>query len=188
MNNDSHLALFLMIGQSAAKASGELPEITDGKPLYISKSYDVTTYLPETVKLANQATEGYRLFFVFENYLRKFIIETLTKDGVETWWEKIPPDVQSEIDKLEENEEQKRWMSLGSRDKSALMTYPQLLRVIDHNWKDFFQDIVRDKALIQEARWISHLRNTICHMSSISPEEIERTKQVMRDWFRMVSP
>lgn len=188
MNTDSRLALFLMLGQSATKSIGELPETSDGKPLYISQTYDITTYIPETVKSANQATEGYRLFFVFENYLRTFIIETLSKDGTETWWEKIPTDVQLEIDKLEENEEQKRWMSLGSRDKSALMTYPQLLKTIEHNWKDFFQEIIRDKALIQEARWISHLRNTICHMSPISSEELDRTRQVMRDWFRMVSP
>ena len=100
----------------------------------------------------------------------------------------MPPDVQQEIDKLEENEEIKGWMSLGSRDKSALMTYPQLLRVIDHCWKDYFKDIVRDKALVQEARLIAHLRNTICHMTEISDEEMERTKQVMRDWFRVVSP
>ena len=79
-------------------------------------------------------------------------------------------------------------MSLGSRDKSALMTYPQLLRVIDHCWKDHFEDIVRDKALIQEARHISHLRNTLCHMSNITDEEVDRVRQVLRDWFRIVSP
>jgi hypothetical protein len=32
--------------------------------------------------------------------------------------------------------------------------YPQLLRVIEHCWKDHFEEIVRDKALIQEARHI----------------------------------
>ena len=79
-------------------------------------------------------------------------------------------------------------MALGSRDKSALMTYPQLLRVIDHCWKDYFKDIVREKALVQESRLIAHLRNTICHMTLISDEEMERIKQVMWDWFRVVSP
>ena len=186
--NDGNLALFLMLGQTATKSSGEIPELVDGKPLMISDSYDVAMSLPESVKKANNASEAYRLFFVFERYLRDFVVETLSKDGTETWWDKVPPDVQTEIQKLEQTEEVKGWMALGSRDKSALMTYPQILRVMDHCWKDSFQDIVRDKALIQEARLLSHLRNSICHMTPISQEEMERVKQVMRDWFRVVSP
>lgn len=79
-------------------------------------------------------------------------------------------------------------MALGSRDKSALMTLPQMLRVIDHAWKNGFDEIVRDKGLIQEARLLVHLRNTICHMSILSDEEIDRIRQTMRDWFRTVAP
>ena len=90
--------------------------------------------------------------------------------------------------KLEETEEVKSWMALGSRDKSALLTFPQLLRVIDHAWKGHFDDIVRDKGLLHEARLIGHLRNTICHMTEIPDEEIDRVRQTMRDWFRVVAP
>ena len=100
----------------------------------------------------------------------------------------VPKDVQDEITKLEATEEVKSWMSLGSRDKSALMTLPQLLKVIEHNWKDAFDDLIRDKGLIQEARLLVHLRNTICHMSAIPAEEMDRIKQTMRDWFRVVAP
>jgi len=32
-------------------------------------------------------------------------------------------------------------MALGLRDKSALLTYPQLLRAIDVNWKTYFDDL-----------------------------------------------
>lgn len=96
--------------------------------------------------------------------------------------------MQDEVTKLEETDEAKRWMALGSRDKSALMTYPQLLRVIEHNWKPDFEDLLRDRSLIQQARVIAHLRNTLCHMSPISAEEMERVRQVLRDWFRMVAP
>jgi hypothetical protein len=63
-----------------------------------------------------------------------------------------------------------------------------LLKVIDQNWKGAFDEVVRDKSLVQEARLIGHLRNTICHMSVISSEELDRIRQVMRDWFRVVAP
>jgi hypothetical protein len=112
----------------------------------------------------------------------------LSKEGTETWWEKLPPDVQAEITRLEETEEDKSWMALGSRDKSALMTLPQLLKVIEHNWKAFFEEPVRDRGLVQEARLLVHLRNTICHMSGISDEEKDRVRQTLRDWFRIVAP
>jgi hypothetical protein len=79
-------------------------------------------------------------------------------------------------------------MALGSRDKSALMTLPQLLKVIDQNWKGSFDEVILDKSLVQEARLIGHLRNTICHMSVISLEELGRIRQIMRDWFRVVAP
>jgi hypothetical protein len=96
--------------------------------------------------------------------------------------------VQEEVEKIEATDENKAWMALGSRDRSALMTLPQLLKVIDVNWKDKFDKVMRDKALIAAARQLVHLRNTICHMSPISQEECDRIRQVMRDWFRVVAP
>jgi hypothetical protein len=188
MIDDGRIALFLMLGQSAEKVVSQIPELAPSETLAISPSYDLATLMPESVKSALMAAEAYKLFFVFESYLREFIVDVLSKDTTGTWWDKIPSDVEEDVAKMEETEEAKRWMALGSRDKSALMTYPQLLRVIDHCWKMGFEDLLRDKSLIQEARVIGHLRNTICHMSSISEEEMRRIRQTMRDWFRMVAP
>lgn len=188
MIDDSKLALFVMLGQTAAQVVGDLPEVAHSEPLHIAATYDLSTAIPDQVKTANRASLGFRLFFVFENYLREFVVATLSDEENYTWWDKLPTDVQHDVESLAETEESKAWMAIGSRDKSALLTYPQLLKVIDHRWKDYFQDIVRDKALVQEARHISHLRNTLCHMSDISDEEVDRVRQVMRDWFRVVSP
>jgi hypothetical protein len=188
MIDDAKLALFVMLGQTASKAIIRHPDIADSRPLMLSEQYDLATTVPDIVRLSTSASEAYRLFFVFETYLKDLMVRVLSKDGTETWWDNIPPDVQKDIIDCAETDEIKGWMALGSRDKAALMTYPQLLRVIDVNWKSHFVDLLRDKALIQEARLISHLRNTICHMSTISDEEMERIKQVMRDWFRIVSP
>jgi hypothetical protein len=144
--------------------------------------------MPVAVRESIEAAEAYKLFFVFENYLRDFLIGVLSADGTEDWWPKLPKDVQDELDKLEGAEEAKSWMALGSRDKASLMTYPQILRVIEHCWKGAFEDLIRDRALIQQARMIGHLRNAICHMSTIPEDEIARVRQVMRDWFRRVAP
>jgi hypothetical protein len=91
---------------------------------------------------------------------------------------------------LEEAEEKKKWMNLDSRGKLALVTLPQLIRIMDENttWKKHFEALVGDKALLQQTRLVVHTRNTICHMSTVTAEEHERVKQVIRDWFRVVSP
>lgn len=185
---DSRIALFLMLGQSAGKNISSLKETAPSESFAIDTSYDLATLMPGNVKDALHAAEAYKLFFVFEWYLRDMIVEVLSDNSGGTWWDKIPTNIQDEIRALEKMEEAKLWMAIGSRDKSALMTYPQLLSIIDHCWKSHFADVVRDKTLIQEARAISHLRNTLCHMTDISDEEIQRIKQTMKDWFRMVAP
>jgi hypothetical protein len=188
MRVDSKASLFVMLGQTAERTLAKIEEVVPKDSLLISPSYDLAALVADKVRRATEASEAYRLFFVFEAYLREFIVEVLSKENQETWWDKIPGDVQEEVAKLEAQEEIKGWMALGSRDKSALMTLPQLLKVIDANWKQGFDELVRDKSLIQEARLLVHLRNTICHMSTISAEELERIKQTMRDWFRVVAP
>lgn len=181
-------ALFVMLGQTAEHTVEGIEELVPSDRLLLSEGYDVAPLLPRIVRRASDAAESYRLFFTFENFLREFVVEVLSKDPATSWWDKVPKDVQDEITKLEETEEIKAWMAIGSRDKSALMTFPQLLRVMEYAWKEGFDDIVRDKSLIQEARLIVHLRNTICHMTEIPPEEASRIRQTIRDWFRVVAP
>lgn len=187
MNFEARAALFVLLGQTAEKTVARIDDIVPKETLLLSPEYDLAALSPGKVRDAMDASQPYKLLFVFEEYLRELIVEVLSKDN-ETWWDKVPPDVQQEITKLEDTEEIKSWMSLGSRDKSALMTLPQLLKVIEHNWKQGFDDLIRDRGLIHEARLLVHLRNTICHMSAISAEEVERIKQTMRDWFRVVAP
>jgi hypothetical protein len=186
--DEQRLALFIMLGQSASAALEKAPELVPPESLRLSDKFELATMMPEAVRRSAEAAEAYRLFFVFEGYLREFVTGVLVGKNAVNWWDSVPQDVKDEVAKMEQNEEAKSWMALGSRDKTALMTYPQLLRVIDHCWKSHFDDLLRDKTLVQQARLIAHLRNTICHMSTISSEEVERVRQTMRDWFRRIPP
>lgn len=188
MSFDADAALFVLLGQTASKSVSQLPDIAPQEQLLLSPSYDLAPLLPDRVRRANSAAESYRLLFVFEGYLREFVLDVLSRDPTVSWWDRIPKDVQDDLTRLEQTEEAKSWMALGSRDKSALLTYAQLLRVMEHAWKDGFEDTVRDKTLLQEARLIGHLRNTICHMTEIPAEETDRIRQTIRDWFRVVAP
>ncbi|MFY3745903.1 Swt1 family HEPN domain-containing protein [Anaeromyxobacter sp. Red801] len=182
------LAMFLMLGQTARRVAHAHPETVPPESLRISGSLDLAVVLPAEVRDASRAAEVYRLFFVFEQYLRDLVLGVLSEKDKENWWTRVPPDVQTEVAKLEENEETKFWMGLGSRDKISLTTYPQLLRIIEHLWKEDFEEVLRDRSLVQEARHVAHLRNITCHMNVVPIEEVERVRIVLRDWFRAVAP
>jgi hypothetical protein len=186
--NHERLAYFVMLGQAAVGAAASHPDTAPPHPLPISENYDLSVVLPSEARDAFQASRVYRLFYVFENYLRDFVLGVLTESEPESWWAKVPIDVQTEVDSLEKGEETKAWMGLGARDKISLTTLPQLLRIIDHRWKEDFAIILRDKSLIQEARHVAHIRNIVCHMSAVPDEAEDRVKLVMRDWFRAVAP
>jgi Swt1-like HEPN len=187
---DDRLSLFLMLGQSSQNAVSRLPDTVPPQSLLLSSTEDLSLVLPNEVRRAVATSEVFKLFFVFENFLREFVLETLSELDNVNWWSRVPKDVQDEVEKLEQTEEQKQWMALNSRSKLALTTLPQLLKIIEDNknWNDAFKSTVRDKFLVQEGRGISHIRNTVCHMSDISQEEANRVRQVMRDWFRVVAP
>jgi hypothetical protein len=187
--NPERAALFLLQGRAATKAIKEQPNVVAQHPLLISPTFDVNTVLPALSKQADQTSEVYRLFFVFENYLRDLVADVMREKFGEKWWDHVPANVKTDADKLRETEEMKAWMAAEARSNAALLTYPQLLSVINDMWKDAdFESALRDKMLIQEARTISHTRNTVCHMSTVTDEEADRVRQIIRDWFRAYQP
>ncbi len=170
------------------KALSAVPEVVPSQSLKLDPNYELALLLPEDVRNATDAAEAYKLFFVLESYLRDLVVSILSKANPQDWWQEVPSDIQKQTEELEEREESKIWMATTVRDKSSLMTLPQLLKIIDDKWRAGFEEIIRDKSLVNQARIVVHLRNTICHMNNIPAEELSRIKQVMRDWFRMVPP
>jgi hypothetical protein len=182
--HDGQLALFVMLGRTAEQLIQENPQTVPSETLAISDTVDLAITSPSEVRTAIRAAFVYKLFFFFENYLREFVKSMLTDKYAAEWWNEIDPGVNKEIATLHEKEETKQWMALAPRDKLSLATYPQLLVIMEYRWKEVFEPVLRDKHLILEARRIGHLRNATCHMTDIPDEEIERVKQLLRDWFR----
>jgi hypothetical protein len=187
---NDRLALFLMVGQTAQRSIRSLPNTVPRTRLMISNTFNLSEVLPEETHEAIDVSETFKLFYILENYLRDFILTVLSETDKDNWWNAVPKDVQDKVAESENTEDSKRWMNINPRGKLALTTLPQLLRIIEdsNNWKAHFESLVRDKALINQTRLIVHTRNTVCHMSPVSNEEHERVQQVIRDWFRVVSP
>jgi hypothetical protein len=184
--HDRTLALFVMLGRTAEQLIQQHPDTVPPDSLRISETFDLALGFPAAVKRANHAALAFKLFFVFENFLRDLVVEVLTEKYPTDWWEHVEPGVKKDVAELEAKEETKQWMALGTREKLSLTTYPQILSIIDYCWKDGFDSVIRDKQLIHGARSVVHLRNAICHMTDVPDEELERVKQLLRDWFRAV--
>jgi hypothetical protein len=109
----------------AADAYAE--DIVPSESLLLSSSYDLAALVPEKVRDATLASEAYKLFFVFESYLREFMVEALTKEGdSKTWWDYVPPDVKDGVDRLEQTEEVKSWMALTKTSPRRVRGWPRL--------------------------------------------------------------
>lgn len=185
-DRDGRLALFVMLGRTVEQLIHEDPETVPPESLSISDTVDLAVGSPAAVRRAIRAAFVYKLFFVFENYLRELVLSVLTETYKADWWNKIDEGTKNYVAELQEKEETKQWMALESRDQLALVTYPQLLAIMEFCWKDVFEPVVRDKQLVSEARRVGHLRNATCHMTDIPDEEVDRVKQLLRDWFRVV--
>jgi hypothetical protein len=103
MKADTIAALFLALGQTADRIVETIEDVVPRDSLLLSASYDLAEIVPNSVRSATRASEAYKLFFVFEEYLRQLIIEVMTKEGeAKTWWDYVPQDVKDEVSRLEQ--------------------------------------------------------------------------------------
>lgn len=89
MTLDSQAALFVLLGQTAQKTVEKIEHLVPKEKLMLSATYDVAPLLPKIVRRASDAAEAYRLFFTFENFLRDFVVEVLSRDPAVSWWDKF---------------------------------------------------------------------------------------------------
>ncbi len=69
MNVDVKAALFLMLGQAANKTLSNIDDLVPKESLFLSAEYDLAALVPDKVRRAVTASEAFKLFFVFEDYL-----------------------------------------------------------------------------------------------------------------------
>src|SRR5258707_3935097 len=131
-NHDDKLALFMMLGRTVERLVQQDPNIVPPESLVLSDTVDLALSLPTEVRQSSRAALVYKLFFVFENFLRDLVLDVLSDKAGTNWWTLVPPDVQKEVEDLERVDETKQWMALASRDKLSLTTYPQLLRIVEN--------------------------------------------------------
>jgi len=135
---------------------------------------------------AAEMSEHYEVIYCLEQAIRKLITETLQDAGGAEWWSsKVPPDVQQEVDKRLKTEK-----GTGMTQRSTALidytTFGELSVIISANW-DHFKTVLSDqRAVARVLGNLNLLRNPVAHCSPMAPDEVERLRLSVKDWFRLM--
>lgn len=143
---------------------------------------------PQIALQAQKMVPYYAVNYGLERTIRKLVSDTLREKYQDRWWEKVPLEVQKEVNKrqLEDQESPK---VIRSMDRLDYTTFPELRLIIERNWKDFeagfLHGRIEDMSVI--LRDLGYERILISHSCELPEEEKKRFDIRVGDWFRMVS-
>lgn len=135
---------------------------------------------------AKKMAEYYEIFFCLENSIRDLISDVLSEQAGQSWWDScVAQQVQQEVAKRIKREKSEG-VSTRSEDPLHYTNFGELAEIIVGNWK-YFDDILADRtATTRIISKLNTLRAPIAHCCELPPDEVDRLKLSMKDWFRLM--
>lgn len=135
---------------------------------------------------ADRMSEYYKLFYMLENDMRKFIGDTISDEYGPDWWENHSPN--SAKEECKANQKREREAGVTSRSDSELdyVSFGQLGDIIRENWVLFGGILSNEKALGRVMFSLNTLRGPIAHCGLLAEDEVDRLKLTVKDWFRLL--
>lgn len=128
----------------------------------------------------------YEVFYMLENDIRKFIIDTMEAAHGKDWWDtRVPQAVKEEVRKNREREDQAAW-TMRSDTLIDYSTFGQLGDIIRANWTDFAGMLRSEGSVSRVLAGLNMLRGTIAHCGVLADDEVDRLHMSIRDWFRVL--
>lgn len=146
---------------------------------------DLELFESDIRKQARKMADFYVSYYALENSIRRLIAETLKEKYGPNWWQdKIPKDVQEEVQKKQEREKDSV-ISLRSDDPLSYTNFGELIIIFEANWNDFSAMIRGKKAMKQILSQLNMLRSIIAHSCELNDDEIIRFELLIKDWMRI---
>jgi hypothetical protein len=135
---------------------------------------------------AERMAEYYKLFYMLENDIRKFIDETIADAYGVGWWD--DHSANSAKDECKANQKREAEAGVTSRSDSELdyVTFGHLGDIIRENWVLFGGVLSNEKALGRVMFSLNTLRGPIAHCGLLAEDEVDRLKLAVKDWFRLL--
>lgn len=127
-------------------------------------------------------TSAYKILFILENQLRKFVEKRLTKQFGETYWQDgISKNLRYKVDKFKEEEDRHLWQVSETKTNMEYLQFPDLLKIIKTNQEEFKKDFSDIEQIELRLNELEEIRNAIAHMRTLSEDSIIRLEQYNRD-------
>lgn len=131
-------------------------------------------------------SEFYRLFYILEIEMRRFVADVLEQVDADWWDACVPDDVAENARKAREREENEG-LAPRSDDMIDYTTLGELGVIIGKNW-EHFQGLLSGASRNRVLRVINRLnlaRGPIAHCGTLEEDDIVRLKLSIRDWYKL---
>lgn len=137
---------------------------------------------------AERMAEFYQLFYMLENYIRRFVESVLNEAfEAEAWWGKRVPEPVRKYAKENKDRESREGLPPRSQNPIDYLTFGQLGEIIKANW-DVFAGLFPNCEIERLEKVVSRLnlaRGPIAHCGYLPEDEVVRLKLAIRDWFAL---
>jgi hypothetical protein len=186
--------LIKLFGMQNLLLESELKKLEDGgiqighaQTIQKAEIVDVDLFEADIIQEARRMADFYAIYYALENSIRRLVSGRLSeKHGVNWWKERVPPNIQQEVEK-KQKEERDTAMSIRSEDPLAYTNFGELIPIFTSNWVDFSDTLRSEKAMYQILSQFNKIRNTVAHSCELNDDEITRFKLLVKDWFRIQS-
>jgi len=146
----------------------------------------VGQFSAEVRENADRMSEYYKLFYMLENDIRKFIDDTLVDAYGVGWWNAYSPASAKEECKSNQKREAEAGVTARSDNELDYVTFGHLGDIIRANYPLFGGILSNEKALNRAMFSLNTLRGPIAHCGLLAEDEVDRLKLAVKDWFRLL--
>jgi hypothetical protein len=139
-------------------------------------------------KSASMMSEYYEIFYCLEVSIRQLVTRMLEDTEGPDWWNssRIEANLKNEA-KISRRKETDNGISSRSENNLDYLTFGQLGQVITSNF-DLFETVLTSKSAVSRVmNQLNLLRNPIAHCCELAPDEADRLRLSVLDWFRLCS-
>ena len=156
-------------------------------PGAVQRVMNLEEFPQEVRRAAIEALPAYIAFFCLENSIRRLVIDRLSENHGDGWWEeRASSNIKDRVSKRQDKEGKERWHVRRGEQEIFYTDFGDLKSLIINNFADF-EDLFPDQ------NWVSSRldeleasRNIIAHSNVLDDREIGRLRLYLQDWIRQV--
>ncbi len=135
---------------------------------------------------AENMSEYYKIFYMLENDIRKFIDDTIADAYGVNWWVSHSPNTAKDECRANQKREIEAGVTARSDNELDYVTFGHLGDIIRANYVLFGGILSNEKALNRVMFSLNTLRGPIAHCGLLAEDEVDRLKLAVKDWFRLL--